>query len=373
MNDGNQQLDELDERPIVSLAAAMHMLRGSRTLDTARAVLGTPLLPRAGETLTVSMRPRTAALCFDRVWFPEHFEARIPDSIAFRVGTDAELTFLSFLCLLQGKQPTEALKEVREEPSMDASLRDIVLGRVHGFSPAARQSFHLGVLLLWVFGARSRAEFDAYINQAGPPSFVTEHFVEHHTTRRIADGLSQERQKTVVPFYASEAGRDSAYRSGSREVVLAALRDVAVVDEGDLHWDQVLEFRKDRTSRRNFRRLLRWLDRDMVGKPESQVVNEIGVRVDDYDDAIAKHGLKTKIGVLSALVDKSTLVQSGATAGGLALSGHADWGLLAAGALAIGRATLTLAQTKMELADIHRDHADVAFVAQARERFPSGG
>jgi len=60
------------------------------------------ILPSKGETVAVAMKPKTAALCYDRVWEPPiptlhgTYDSGPKDIICFG-GTDVELEFVSLL------------------------------------------------------------------------------------------------------------------------------------------------------------------------------------------------------------------------------------------------------------------------------------
>jgi len=47
----------------------------------------------------------------------------------------------------------------------------------------------------------------------------------------------------------------------------AAITDLDLVEETELSWDQVLEFRRDSDARLKYRRLVRWLDSELRDKP----------------------------------------------------------------------------------------------------------
>jgi hypothetical protein len=70
-------------------------------------------------------------------------------------------------------------------------------------------------------------------------------------------------------FYDFIEQRDKMYREGDREVIVTTLGDLSIVDEGQLSWEQVMEFRADGEMRGKYKRLLHWLDKEMTGKSPS--------------------------------------------------------------------------------------------------------
>lgn len=116
-----------------------------------------------------------------------------------------------------------------------------------------------------------------------------------------------------------------------------ANRVLEVVDEEALSWEQVLEFRSDAAAKADYRRLVHWLDRDMVGRTYQYVIDEIGVRLEKYRAAIRKHGLQSRIGVLASVLEAKALWPASVAAGGSIIAGEPLWGALVEGVCCWGR------------------------------------
>ena len=124
-----------------------------------------------------------------------------------------------------------------------------------------------------------------------------------------------------VVVYGSKAERDREYTEGDRQVILAILDGLQMVDEEHLSWDQVYEFRKDKKAQMKYRRLVHWLDKSMVGKSLPFIEDQIGIMIDDYECAMRKHGLKTALGTIEETLEGKYLAGVAGTAGAITFAG----------------------------------------------------
>jgi hypothetical protein len=150
---------------------------------------------------------------------------------------------------------------------------------------------------------------------------------------------------SVVPVYRSKNAETLFYRPGKTSVLIATLENLEVVDENELQWKQVLEFKKDKETVKKYKRLIRWLDKDLVGKSAEQIAEIMEEKLEDYRSALRRHGLKTKVGLLQAAFDSRLLA-----AGGIVTAATKDplIGALTTGTMAIGKIAVRLANAKLE-------------------------
>jgi len=309
----------------------------------------------ANETAAIALDcPRTAALCFDRIW---SVDDECPDEIRFIGRSDAEL-IANFLNGMRTSFNHEKSSDPDMEILVDAFLEK---GSPDNFYDDLTEGAK--EILAFIYLALSLTKDEREI-KTGSLS---------HFTRTISEEVSQALGRAVTPVFRSERVRDAEYTFGDREVIVAALREFEVVDEESLAWQQVLEFRRDSEARADYRRLVHWLDAAMVGRPKNFVIDEIGMRVERYRQAVRKHGLKSRLGVLASLVDAKALVGAAAAASGALIAGESLWGLLAASSFLFGKALLTVGQAKIDLDEIHEAHSEIAFVAEVNERLTSIG
>lgn len=174
----------------------------------------------------------------------------------------------------------------------------------------------------------------------------------------------------VSPLYASLEAQDGGYRPGDNAAVVALLDNLNVVDEGSLNWEQVREFRRDADSRSAYRAFVHWLDRDMLGRSSTFVVDEVEERLLRYERALRKHGMKTVTGALSHTLEAKYLAGVGAIGAAMDfIMSSPVWALAAGGLLIAGRTALEVAKTKVEREDIENAHRDIAFVHAVKTRF----
>lgn len=327
----------------------LELFKDTNLESSARALMPEPTPPQYGETAVVALNcPRTAALCFDRVWSLPTDETRCPDGIRFSMTTDAELVAALFLhVFVRSRHQLEGFTDM--ETLAAAIMRgdiDTILGR-EDFA-AVYCAALLGITLTagWDF-----ADFNPLDKMS----------------RVISDNLQKTGRK-VYPIYTSEEKRDEEFKTGQYRVVVGSLRDLEIVDEEYLSWEQVLEFRDDSEIKADYRKFIHWLDGQMVGKPTQYVIDEIGVKYDKYKTALRKHGLKTKIGVLASMIDSKTLLSSIAAVGGAVIAGEPLFGALAAAGVLLGKSLVTIGEAKIDLENIREQYGEIAFVAQVNER-----
>jgi len=321
----------------------------SRLRGVARSLLVPTRPVESHESAVVALEcPATAALCFDRVWSisPED----CPDPIRFTAGSDAEL-LAAFVTSVTPKDPSD----FPTESDLDALAQAFLRNSLEGLPEGAMRA----VVMLWCGAALlpDGSDFTAGVMRG--------------LALTVCQGVRGWLGRPALPVFSSEQRRDAEYVPGDREVVLAALRELDVVDEDELTWEQVLAFRQDSAARRDYRRLVHWLDSTMVSRQHTFIVDELGKRIELYRQALRKHGLKTRLGVLASLVDAKALVGTSAAASASLVSGHPLWGLLAATSILFGKALLTIGQARIDLEEVHNAHSEIAFVAQVNERLTS--
>lgn len=152
-------------------------------------------------------------------------------------------------------------------------------------------------------------------------------------------------------------------------MILAGVKDIGIVDEGKLVWAQVEEFRKDSNARRKYRRMIHWLDSEMVGKSADFVADRIAIKLEDYEWALKKHGIKTITGCFSRILDPRFIAASSAAVAGLALAG--DQFLAAIGGLGLlaGKTAISITKTALDIIDRRRGKdSEVAFVYDMKKK-----
>ena len=186
--------------------------------------------------------------------------------------------------------------------------------------------------------------------------------------RSISKQFPTKSQISLVAIYGSVNERDREYLEGDRKVVVATLADLKVVDERQLTWEEVLEFRADEENRQKYKRFLHWLDKEMLGKSQAFIEDEISIRLEDYKQAIKKHGIKTVIGTVEEALDGKYLLGASGVASSFTLAGHPVLGMLAAGLLIGGKIRVKLMQTNLDFDDVERGpNSEISWVYEAKK------
>jgi hypothetical protein len=280
---------------------------------------GAPVLPNPGESIAVTFDcPRTAALFFDRIWHPPAVSPALPRDLLFYGATEAEIWPMA---VMLGMKPPRGLDWRRVQA---------------------------------IFGE-------------GTP--IAELWARHETPAALTycEVLARDLGLRAVPVYDSAAACEADYGVGSSDVLVAALDGLAIIKEGDLTWEQVVEFRSDLDAKAKLRRLRHWLDSTMVGKPVSFVRDELAIRLDDYDWALRKHGIKTATGVVTDFLDPKFLASVAGSYAGMALAGAEFWAAVGATGALLGRLTVSVTTRLLDLKDLRRTDSEVAFVHELRK------
>lgn len=173
----------------------------------------------------------------------------------------------------------------------------------------------------------------------------------------------------VIPVFATAAEQAHTFKTGNRKVIVGTLANIRIVDERRASFSQILEFRRDVEAARKYRRMLRWLDLEMVGKSGAELADVIAQKLDDYEWSLRKHGIKTVTGVVSETLDGKYLLGTSGIAAGLAATGHPALGAIAGAGLAVGRLIVKAVGGLVDWKDAERGlNSEIAWVYEAKRR-----
>lgn len=298
-------------------------------------------MPNPGEASAISWeKPMTAALCFDRVWSPS--ELITPDGIRFFTGSREEVWAITI---------SHLLGMTRDLAGEDRKLYYLakwqqVLHSYGGWNGVDAQAFCDGSLFTKITG---------------------------HAQRRISESVSDVLGRRVPPIYSTPGAFHGEYHPGAADAIVATLVDLDIVDEAQLSWEQILQFRGDTEARRKYMSLVHWLDREMAGKSAEFIRDEVAVRLSQYEWALRKHGIKTVLGALSAMLDSRAFLGGVLSGFILAWHGQPAAGLLTGLGVAGARCAIELAKSAVDLEDIHRGQAaEIAYVYDVRRTMGGG-
>ncbi len=316
-----------------------------------------------GETAAVAPGlSKTCALFFDRVWGGP----RIPGSIRFNTNTDYEFLSIILLALLTDRQ-IQLAATGNLEPIVEGG-HDRLVEDCGQLSDQQQLLIHKAMM-----EAYNRALEDADISQFNPVEDSADKMPLESSVGRLARGIceSLEQSQGVIatPFYPRLSDYRREYKPGQFQTILVTFQELDIVAEKDLNWEQVEEFRRDDEARIKLRRLLRWLDSELVYASSRQIADTIAVRLDDYRWALRKHGIKTVTGVLTSALDGKALAAIGIAVGGLAAATEGVAALMAGGDLAFGRVLIKAAEALVDIKDYRRSiYPEIAYVAEISKK-----
>jgi hypothetical protein len=293
------------------MASQLGMPSSSASPPTAQELIqkcAEPVLPNARESLVIApTSPKTAALAFDRVyWNPLMFGVEVPKELAFYYAAGAGLEFTVGSMIAASIDVTEYGYDT-ERTSLTTALRS--------------------------------------------------------RTGRPLQWLTSTFPRPATVLLGDDAALQNEFASGRHEVLHAAIVDVGLVEEGELSWEQVLEFRQDADSRIKYRRFVRWIDDELKSGSPDEVVELMQLRLDDYHWALRKHGIKTSIGALSCLLEPKFIGASTAAIVAAAATGGASWASFVAASLVLGRSGLEFGTRLVDSVDaLRRDNYELAYL-----------
>ncbi|MCP3998852.1 MAG: hypothetical protein GY722_27840 [bacterium] len=163
--------------------------------------------------------------------------------------------------------------------------------------------------------------------------------------------------------------QEQEYRPGTHQVLAAALSDLQIVDESQLSWEQVLEFRRDSDARLKYRRLMRWIDSQLNEYSPCEIEERFALKLDDYEWALRKHGIKSALGTVSCLIDPKFLASVSAAVAGTAVAAGGLWAALTGLTLVAGKAVATFGTAAIDAADERRgSNYEIAYAHEIKKR-----
>lgn len=301
-------------------------------IELVRRLQKTRKIPNYSESLCISIgnNIKSSALFFDKVHSNSLAENAPPDGIRAFIGTNFEI--LALISATLGKHQAKKRTVIRND--------------------------------MLEFYACS-LEFYA---QLGYKDRMVGNVMENYL-RLLSEVIYQEHGISSTVVYHSSEARDIEYKEGSSEVVLASIDNLNIVDEKSLSWDQVMQFRDDKEAKLKYRRMMLWLNTEMIGRTQNYIEDAIAVKLDDYEHALKKHGIKAVLGFLSCMLDWKAIVAASPPAGGLIASGEPIWGTALGAGLVIGQAAVKVAQKGLDLDDTKRGkNSEIAYVYEIKKQ-----
>lgn len=210
---------------------------------------------------------------------------------------------------------------------------------------------------------------DLHCTLVGSEDYAIESPVVGDFFRAISSRL-REMGANVIPSYPNEDKFNKDYPEGPYVAYQAALESIPVIDNDSVEWTQILQVREDPSAIRKLRDLRLWLEMGIKTSSVSQAQELIQQKLEDYNWAIEKHGLKTITGAISTLLDwKTPTAAAAAGALGTAVGGPI-WAAVAGGLVIAGSIAVWVAERRIDHEDtVQGGHREVALLYDIQSRF----
>jgi len=310
-------------------------------------------LPKHGETAAFTIEnPKTAALCYDRVW--DLFGRIVPDDIRFYGDSGAEEYLYGRQSAGWGAPFNERIDFISEWNSSKFSYEFFRKG-----SPVYSNMSNV---------LKSDLEDWRYIGRADNHITYPKNS-KFSNLRMFRDYFWNSYEVDIIPVYPSSAAFNSDYPNSTvgNNGLVVALTNLNIVEEDSLSWEQVREFRKDKENRKLYRNLLHWMDKDLLGKSQSFIEDELSIKLEKYESALKKHEIKTVLGVISETLDGKYLLGTAGVALTSSILGNPTLGLLVAGGLTIGKVAVKAAEMFIDLDDAEKGpDSEIAWIYEIK-------
>ncbi len=245
------------------------------------------ILPNKNETVVIASKPKTAALYYDKVWGPSHKAFYVknvlpPEEVLFFGATKIEEYLLAMMDKAQNDD---------NEPFLpNSSLTNAEFGEIFGDiidTPKNTKEEHIKQIFYRIINALMRA---------------------------IANSITEKYEIPVATLFPENESQNLSYQEGNKEIISLSMENLKIVDEEKLTWEQVLELRNDKQSKDKYKRFIHWLDKEMIGKSQSFIEDDISIKLEDYEGALKKHGIKTVIGTVKEMLNSKDFLAGTALA-----------------------------------------------------------
>lgn len=184
-------------------------------------------------------------------------------------------------------------------------------------------------------------------------------------TKHLKSISESYKNSTQIEYQSSQGDK---FKEG--DDVIISLMNLNLIDVRNTTWEQILEFRKDEISLKNFRRLKLFLYDNYKDKPASYIEDDILKRIEDYNNSVSKWGFNTRISTLESILSSKGLYASSSIA---MISAFCEMPSLAffsggsAATVALGKIGLKLVKAKREKIELRKE-SPLAYVIIAQEK-----
>lgn len=276
------------------------------------------------ETIATGLnRPKTTALFFDKLWVPPDFIAS-NDTLSYKPSfRHSPLAIPKELCVTvdswMGMDDSWRVMEAQQMPVFPHNIPYVVNSAyVHEDDPRERFLFSVNRNK---FIMKSSIEFQKFYNIELVPVFLDytdfEKAIIDRDNELIRSLLDQypsgtlDHTQLIKNIESLLKTQSSAPKKNAYEVSINYIPEII---EDELTWEQVIEMKKDSKAIKKLRRFRVFLNSDLKGKTEQEVLEILELAIDDYASALKSYGIHTTIGAMAFALSSSATIL-GALAG----------------------------------------------------------
>ena len=173
----------------------------------------------------------------------------------------------------------------------------------------------------------------------------------------------------IIPSFGSETYFSEVFPSGDTKSYQPIMNNLPIVSD-KTSWKQILQFREDKNSVLKFRSLKKWFEESLAAKSESQATDIISKKIEDYEWAIKKHGLKTITGGFSNVLGWNAITAAGVGVLVEQISKQPIWSMIITGTIFSSRIIVWITDRLIDLKDIKLGkNAEIAYIYEANKKF----
>lgn len=291
--------------------------------------------------------PKTTALFFDKIWIPEHKDILISTYGQVYENIPSEVTFCEndlkrnmkssyHNTILAGSTRSGKSTVLWRALLGDLSYRELILNthilankpvKIDGnveelinlLSPDVSEGLSTETKKLLLGSSemtKKECEFHGLqdFSEVQKGVFAT----SNNRNRSLMDTASYFRSEygiEMTPIFVekTEFEKDcvslkDAYPPIKHNVIDACIQAIPSVIEEQLSWDQVVETRKDKKAIVKMRKFKNWANQNLEGKSPAEIADILYSELEDYEDTLKKHGIKTTIGGFSTILSGASSI-----------------------------------------------------------------
>lgn len=123
----------------------------------------------------------------------------------------------------------------------------------------------------------------------------------NNSIRLYSQQLSNQYGINACPIYSADAEISNDFKAGAQIILQRVVNNLNIVDEMQLEWEQVSDFRKDKESRLSYIHFLSYLRERWDIYDKKMFEYEIEKLYYEYKRALKKHGVMTRLGFVKDL------------------------------------------------------------------------